>query len=137
MHRGPLFDDPATESAADDRLTAIRSTLTRAREGWADRGEITIDTGLRFDGRRPVQGRLRKRGRRYDIGDLAGAVSAAGRPEGWLAIAERVVVQTGLNVNRRGVVFVSAVEGRDLASLALQVAETSLAVYSALLDSLD
>jgi hypothetical protein len=47
------------------------------------------------------------------------------------------VAEVGLNVNRRGVVFVSAVEGRDIASLVMQVAETSRAVYSTLLDSQD
>jgi hypothetical protein len=37
-------------------------------------------------------------------------------------------------VNRRGVVFVPAVEGRDLAWLASRVAECSRAVYGALLE---
>ncbi|HEX2109994.1 MAG TPA: hypothetical protein VHF67_00445 [Gaiellaceae bacterium] len=40
-------------------------------------------------------------------------------------------------MNRRGVVFVSAVEGRDLAALAARLAETSLAVHAALLDGDD
>ena len=39
-----------------------------------------------------------------------------------------------MNVNRRGVVLVGAVEGRDLAALALRVADASAAFYMAFLD---
>ncbi|MDX6594590.1 MAG: hypothetical protein QOJ13_3786 [Gaiellales bacterium] len=39
-----------------------------------------------------------------------------------------------MNINRRGVVFVQVVEGRDLAKPAGQVARASLAVYTALLE---
>jgi hypothetical protein len=129
--------DPLSESVLTDRLAAIRSSLDLARAGWGERGEIRLDSGLSFDGRRSVEVNVRKRGRRYDIGDEGSAVSAAGTPPGWLEPAERIVAEVGLNVNRRGVVFVSAVEGRDLASLLMRVAETSLAVYSALLERQD
>jgi hypothetical protein len=115
----------------------IRSSLARALGGEGEVAEATLETGLTYDGRQPVEVRVKKRGHRYDIGDEARAVSAAGAPRGWLAIAEQVVAEVGLNANRRGVVFVSAVEGRDIASLAMRVAETSLAVHSALLDSQD
>jgi hypothetical protein len=127
--------NPRVDSGLVERLDVIRSSLDRARAGWGERGEITLETGLTFDGRRPIEARVRKRGRRYDIGDEASAVSAAGKPPGWLRVAERIVADVGLNVNRRGVVFVSAVEGRDIASLTLLVADTSLAVYTALLES--
>jgi hypothetical protein len=127
--------DPLSESVFTDRLAAVRSSLDGARAGWGESGEIRLDTGLSFDGRRSVEVNVRKRGRRYDIGDQGSAVSAAGTPPGWLEPAERIVAGVGLNVNRRGVVFVSAVEGRDIAALVMQVAETSLAVYSALLES--
>lgn len=124
-----------SDSSLDDRLAAIRSSLERARESWGESGEITLDSGLSFDGRLPVEVSVRKRGRRYDIGDQGRAVSAAGTPRGWFELAERVVAEVGLNVNRRGVVFVPAVEGRDIASLVMRVAETSLAVSSELLES--
>jgi hypothetical protein len=100
-----------------------------------DVGELTLDSGLRFDGRQPIEVRVRKRGHRYDISDDGSAVRAAGMPPDWYRLADRVVEEVGLNVNRRGVVFVPAVEGRDIASLVARVAQTSLAVYSTLLDS--
>jgi hypothetical protein len=48
-------------------------------------------------------------------------------PPGWLAVAERVVAEEGMNVNRAGVVFVPAVErpDRDLAAPALRLGESS------------
>ena len=39
-----------------------------------------------------------------------------------------------LNVNRRGVVFVPAVAGRDIAGLVARVAEASPTLYDALLE---
>ena len=78
--------------------------------------------------------RVRKREHRYDIDDMGHAVSAAGRPPGWLGEAERVVEEQALNVNRGGAVFVPAVEGRDIEGLVMKVAETSVAVHSALLE---
>jgi hypothetical protein len=82
----------------------------------------------------PVRVHVRKRGPRYELDDLGGALVAAAEPEGWMPVAERVVERFGLNVNRPGRVFVTVVEGRDLDRLVRQVAETSLAVYTALLE---
>lgn len=48
-----------------------------------------------------------------------------------------MVAADGLNVNRRGVVFVPLVEGRDIASLAGDLARTSREVYLSLLDTGD
>ena len=79
---------------------------------------------------------MRKRGRRYDIDDDGAAVAkarAAGTTRRWLELAGRVVAEEALNVNRRGVVFVPAVEGRDIEALAQRVAATSRAVESELL----
>jgi hypothetical protein len=61
-------------------------------------------------------------------------VRLAGRPAGWLTIAEDVVAEHALNVNRRGVVFVGTVYPSWLERLVAQVAETSLSVYDALLE---
>jgi hypothetical protein len=80
--------------------------------------------------------RVRKRAHRYDIDDDGAAVAkarAAGTTRRWLEVAERVVAEDALNVNRRGVVFVPAVEGRDIEALARRVAATSRAVESELL----
>ena len=108
--------------------------LAAARSGWGERGEATLDVGAQYVRGRPVRVRVRKRGHRYVIDDAGGAVEAAGCPPGARVVAERVAAAHDLNANREGVVFVPAVEGRDLAALAERVAATSLAVYDALLD---
>jgi hypothetical protein len=75
---------------------------------------------------------VRRRGVRYDIDDMGGAVAFAGKPPGWLEAAERVVETLGWNVNRNGVVFVQAVEGRDIDALVRRTGEASAAVLEAL-----
>lgn len=130
------------DKAADEVSVVLEEALARgeasalaaARARWGDRGEIELDTSLAYAPGRPVRVRVRKRGRRYDLDDLGAAVASAGTPRGWLAVAERVVAEQSLNVNRRGRVFVSVVEGRDLDALVTKVAETSLAVHAALLE---
>lgn len=113
----------------------LRSLLARAH--WREMGEVVLETAFSY-GDEPVRIRIRKRGRRYDLSDDGAAVDKAGTAgRGWLEAAERVVAREGMNVNRRGVVFVPAVEGRDLAMLAARLAETSLAVHAALLDADD
>jgi hypothetical protein len=82
---------------------------------------------------RPVQVSVRRRGIRYDIDDMGGAVAIAGRPPGWREAAERVVAERGWNVSRAGVVFVQAVEGRDIDALVRSTGEVSAAVLDALL----
>lgn len=99
-------------------LSTLDASLRRTRAALGEYGTTTLDSGLV-----------------YHISDGAAAVSAAGLPAGWLEVAERVVEEADLNVNRRGVVFVPVVEGRDIAALALRVAEASLALYAALLES--
>ncbi|MBA2637209.1 MAG: hypothetical protein H0U79_03125 [Solirubrobacterales bacterium] len=115
----------AHEQAPSDRLGRIRGALDAARASWGEVGEVMLADGVR----------VRKRGHRYRVDDRGEAVARAGSPPGWLAVAERVVELEGMNVSRRGVVFVPAVEGGlDLASLALRIADTSDAVYVALLE---
>jgi hypothetical protein len=120
--------------AADTRLEAMRAELDAARAAWAPDGEVVLDSGLEYVPGAPVRVLVRRRSWRYDIGDDGAAVQRAGSPRGWLEVAERVVEEDALNVNRRGVVFVGAVEGRDIAMLAWRVAGTSLAVYQELLE---
>ena len=89
-------------------------------------------TGLSYAPGRPIRVSVRRRGVRYDIDDMGGTVAFAGKPPGWLEAAERVVEALGWNVNRRGVVFVQAVEGRDIDSLVRRTGEASAAVLEAL-----
>jgi hypothetical protein len=122
---------------ADERVTSIRTALDAARASWGGGdGAATLATGLDYGPAEPVEVFVRKRGHRWDLGDGGRAVRLAGKPSGWLAAAERVVAEEGMNVNRAGVVFVPAVErpGRDLALLALRLGESSQAVFAELLD---
>ncbi len=77
---------------------------------------------------------VRHRGLRYDLNDDGAAVELAGKRRGWLELAQRVVAADGFNINRRGVVFVPAVEGRDIDDLCLRLGESSRQVYLALLE---
>jgi ankyrin repeat protein len=101
-------------------------------EEAAARSGIVRDTGLTYAPGRPILVSMRRRGVRYDIDDMGGAVAVAGRPQGWLEAAERVVAELGWNVNRKGVVFVQVVEGRDIDALVQRTGEASAAVMEAL-----
>jgi hypothetical protein len=102
-------------------------------EEAAERNGLVRDVGMTYVPGRPINVRVRRRGTRYDIDDVGGAVAVAGRPPGWLEAAERVVAELGWNVNRDGVVFVQAVEGRDTEALVRRTGEASAAVLDALL----
>lgn len=79
--------------------------------------------------------RARKRGRFYHLTDDAAAAEKAGRPQGWLEVAERIVEnEYWLNVNRRGAIFVAVREDRPLEPLVARMAEASAALYAALLE---
>jgi hypothetical protein len=118
-----------TVDAAQERLQAIRDQLAPP---WPESEERTIDTGS-------MQIVVRRRGHRYYLDDRGASVARAralGASGDWLGIAEDVVAQEGFNVNRTGVVFVSAVEGRrDLASLTVRLADCAESVHAALLDA--
>jgi hypothetical protein len=109
-------------------LASVRDQL---RSPWAESEERRVETG-------PFPIMVRKRGNRYDLDDDGEAIARAralGAPADWLAIAERVVARESFNVNRRGVMFVPVVEGRDLASLAVRLADCAESVHAALLDA--
>jgi hypothetical protein len=94
-----------------------------------------VQPGPSYDRVEPVRIHVRTRGRRIDLDDGGRAVEKAGvGGRGWLPVAEEVVAAQGFNVNRRGVVFVPVVAGRDLDELARRLAATSVDVYSALLE---
>lgn len=98
--------------------------------------EWIVETGLSYGPGEPVRIRIRRRGPRYDLDDLGDAVRLAGKAQGWLELAERAVEP--MNVSRKGVVFVPAVEGsfpdRDIEALARRLGESARAVYDALVD---
>jgi hypothetical protein len=123
--------------AQAEQLEIVRASLDAARATWGENGEAEIATGLAYGDSEPVVVYIRKRGRRYDLHDDGAAVRKAGKARGWLQLAEEVVAAEGFNVNRTGVVFVPAFEGRDLASLAARLAGTSLDVHAALLELRD
>lgn len=75
--------------------------------------------------------RVRRRAQWIELDDQAAAVELAGRPPGWLEVAERIVAEVGMNVNRRGVVFVGGHRRRDMDPVVPRLAEASLAVYAA------
>jgi len=99
-----------------------------------ERDEREVTPGPEYAPGTPVTVRIRHRAHRYDIDDRGEAVRRAGVPPGWLAVARRAVKAHAMNVNRAGVVFVQAVEGRDIDTLARRIADTSAAVYDALLE---
>jgi hypothetical protein len=97
--------------------------------------ERVVEPGPAYGDGEPVRIRIRRRGHRYDLDDDGAAWAKAGASgRAALEAAEQVVVQEGFNVNRTGVVFVPAVEGRDIDALATRLADCSLAVYSELLE---
>jgi hypothetical protein len=111
----------------------LRRSLEQSSE-WTEGQDAVVATGLRYGPDVPVEIIVRKRGWRFDVSDGGRAVELAGRPEGWREVAERVASDRyWLNVNRAGVVFVQATEGR-LEHLVRRTAECSLAVYEELLE---
>ena len=106
-----------------------------APERTIERDEVVVDTGLTYTEREPVLVRMRRRGRRIELRDDGRALELARRPAGWRERAAQVVDPYDLNITRTGVVFVPGVEcGADREWLAGRVAETSLALYDALLE---
>lgn len=67
--------------------------------------------------------------KRFVLADAQHVIAVEHGFRSWAAVEEE-----SMNINRRGVVFVQVVEGRDLAKPAGQVARASLAVYTALLE---
>ena len=135
--RSPAYD---SRVAIDVQTEQLREQLNAAEGALAEAGEVVLDSGLFYADGDPVRVRVRKRERRYELDDEGAAVRKVGvsvRHGAWYEAADRVVDEEHVNVNRRGVVFVPAVEGRDLAALALQVARASASLYAALLEISD
>ncbi len=100
----------------------------------ADGDETRIDTGRSYRSGDPVVVHVRHRGPRYVLSDDGAALDRAGKRPGWFDVAQHVVAADGFNINRRGTVFVPAVEGRDLDELCSRLGDASRRVYLAVLE---
>lgn len=119
-----------TEGMVDGAADELSAEL----EDAAARTGILRVTSLSYMPGRPVRISIRRREHRYDIDDLGTAVAIAGRPPGWRAAAQRAVNALGWNINRDGVVFMQAVEGRDIDALIQRTAEASLTVFQTIVE---
>jgi hypothetical protein len=119
-----------------NKLAALRAQV-EPEAVWSDEGEILLESGLFYRTNESVRIRLRRRGHFMHLDDQGSAVRQADPPTGWFDAAERAVAEEGFNVNRRGVVSVTVGRGRDIAALALRLAESSRSVYLLLLDLQD
>ena len=100
------------------------------------RAERLVDTGLNYDGVRPVRVHVSKREARYRLSDGGAAVDAAGGV-GDVAYPEQLTVgRQVVNVSRQGVVWLPAVTPTDewLITVCDLVAKGSVALYEHLLD---
>ena len=119
---------------ANARRGPIRAALEDALDNEG-RAEIEVETDLSYPDGAPVVISVTQRERRYLLEDGGEAVRRAGRPTGWEDVADRTVRRSGMNVSHStGVVFVPAVARRDLESLALRLARSSLDVLEALVE---
>jgi hypothetical protein len=143
VQTGVEITDPAgspqdVDPAKPDPVRRVRRglALDRFRPRW-QAVKVTpaqIETGRTYGSSEPVMIRVTRRGTKLTIDDDGAAVRLAGRPPAWLECADRVVRSAGVNVNRRGVVFVPAVGEARLDHLVALVAATSPELYDALLD---
>jgi len=122
---GSYVTESMLEIAADEVAVLLEEAI--------ERDGVVRRTGLYYVRDRPVGIRVRHRANRYDIDDRGEAVRISGKPPGWLAAAETAVAALGWNVSRQGVVFVGAVEGRDIDALVARTGEVSVAVLEAVL----
>jgi len=113
----------------------MQEELTRLEAHEAD--EVRIESALSYTSDKPVVIRVRRGDHGYQVDDDAGAVGLAGEPEGWLEIADGIVKSHGVDIDERGMVFVPDVVGRDLPQLVLGVADTSLSLYTTLVQAGD
>jgi hypothetical protein len=102
----------------------------------SERDEKLVDSGREWVPGEPVQIRIRKRGGWTELDDRGEAVRRAGKPRGWLEIADRIVAEEGMNVNRAGVIFVAYGQrsGHDVEEITGRLADSALDVYDKLLE---
>jgi ankyrin repeat protein len=124
---GARVTERMIEVAADE--LAVKLVQAGARSGTLRATELFHLPG------RPVRISVRRRGNRYDIDDMGAAVALSGRPPGWRDAVQRVIRELDWNLSRDGVVFMQALEGRDIEAIVRRTAEASVAVLDAILDS--
>jgi hypothetical protein len=103
-----------------------------------DRAEVTLDTGLTYDGVTPVVLTVSKRDRRYGVTDGGGAIAAAGASPARVAFPNSISVgKYEANVSRHGAVCLSAVAPTPswLETICDVVARGSVALYEELLET--
>jgi hypothetical protein len=102
-----------------------------------ERGEVAIESGVTYDGIRPVPVRISKRDGRYKITDDGAAVAAAGIAGRRVSFPDRIALgEYSVNVSRQGVVWLPAVAPNEAwtATLCELVARGSVALYERLLE---
>jgi hypothetical protein len=102
-----------------------------------EHGEVTVASGLTFDGITPVIVRVSRRDGRYKVTDDGRAVSAAGVASRRVAYPDRLALdEYSVNVSKLGVVWLPAVTPSDewLATICGLVARGSATLYQRLLE---
>lgn len=120
-----------------DTLTITPGATQIEELAAATRGETTVETGLTYDGLRPVPVRISKREGRYKVTDDGAAVSAAGVGHRRVAYPDHIeLAKHSVNVSRRGVVWLPAVAPSEawLTKVCSLVAEGSVGLYERLLE---
>jgi hypothetical protein len=100
------------------------------------RSQETVTTGLAYRPGEPVRVTVTHRAQRKSVSDEGVAVQRAGKPTGWLALAERLERDRDVNITRQGVVWLPVVAaGPDEQAIVQRIAEASLALYQDLLEA--
>jgi hypothetical protein len=121
--------------ATDITRDGVDAQLRQAGVEDREHVELVLDTGLAYADGEPVRVHVRKRGFRFDLDDCGSAARKSGIDR--LSRRERETAEAAalpMNVSGLGAVFVPAVEGRDIADLALRVADASRAMHEALVE---
>jgi hypothetical protein len=99
------------------------------------RTQETVTTGLAYRPGEPVTVTVTHRAQRTSVSDEGAAVKWAGKPTGWLGVAERLERDRDVNIARQGVVWLPVVAvGPDEQAIVQRIAEASLALYQDLLE---
>jgi hypothetical protein len=96
--------------------------------------ERVVESGRAYREGEPVRVRVRRRQHIHLVTDDGAAVRLAGKPAGWREVADAVVDEAALNLSRGGAIFVSSVYPDYVPEFVERIADTSLAVYEAVLD---
>ena len=126
LEAGARVSEGMIDVAADELSVQLQEA--------GERSGILRVTSLSYTPGHPVRIRVRRREHRYYVDDMGTAVAIAGRAPGWRAAGERAVKALDWNINREGVVFMQAAEGRDIDAVVQRTAEASVAVLESLLE---